>query len=194
MKGFLLDLEFNRTVASELAVKLQGDILLARYAQSASLKIFNFRSADFGAEYNILEILDYFEIAEPFEHNDIEQTRVRSSCSTEICNANQEMTVKTILSVLWLSALALTATAQPGSITHANTNPPPGATPVPAPARPPATRVLRVGDPNAATPAALGRQLAKRNDSGNFSRAVPSKCSASSSSNGPRPQATPPVI
>ena len=74
MKGFLLDLEFNRTVASELAVKLQGDILLARYAQSASLKIFNFRSADFGAEYNILEILDYFEIAEPFEHNDIEQT------------------------------------------------------------------------------------------------------------------------
>ena len=67
----MLDLEFNRTIASELAVKLQGDIVLARYAQAASLKIFNFRSADFGAEYDVLEIFNDFEIAEPFEHDDI---------------------------------------------------------------------------------------------------------------------------
>ena len=69
----MLDLEFNRTVAGELAVKLQRDILLARYAQAASLKIFNFRSADFGAEYDVLEIFNDFEVAEPFEHDDIKQ-------------------------------------------------------------------------------------------------------------------------
>ena len=72
-KRFLLDPEFNRTIAGELAIKLQGNILLARYAQAASLKIFNFRSADFGAEYDVLEIFDDFEIAEPFEHDDIKQ-------------------------------------------------------------------------------------------------------------------------
>ena len=69
----MLDLEFNRTVTGELAVKLQRDVLLARYAQAASLKIFNFRSADFGAEYDVLEIFNDFEVAEPFEHDDIKQ-------------------------------------------------------------------------------------------------------------------------
>ncbi len=68
-KRFLLDLEVNRTVAGQLAIELQGNVLLARYAQAASLEIFNLGDTNLGAEYNILEILDDFEIAEPFEHN-----------------------------------------------------------------------------------------------------------------------------
>jgi hypothetical protein len=50
----LLDQEFNWTFPRQLAIKLQGDILLARYAQPASLKIFNFGSANLRAEYDVL--------------------------------------------------------------------------------------------------------------------------------------------
>ena len=43
------------------------------------LKIFDFRNLNVGAEYNVLEILDDFEIAEPFEDHDIKQTIVDDS-------------------------------------------------------------------------------------------------------------------
>src|SRR5438093_4754516 len=78
-KRFLLDLEFNRTAASQLAIELQGNVLLARYAQAASLEIFDLWSADLGAEYNVLEILNDFEIAQPFEHDHIEQAIIDDS-------------------------------------------------------------------------------------------------------------------
>ncbi len=70
-KRFLLDLEVNRTVAGQLAIELQGNVLLARYAQASRLKIFDFGNTDIRAEYNVLEIFDDFEEAEPFEHDDI---------------------------------------------------------------------------------------------------------------------------
>ena len=68
-----MDAEVNRTIAGQLAIELQGNVLLARDAQAASLEIFDLWSADLGAEYNILEILNDFEISQPFEHDDIEQ-------------------------------------------------------------------------------------------------------------------------
>ena len=38
------------------------------------MKIFNLRSADLGAENNVPEIFDDFQVAEPFEHDHVEQT------------------------------------------------------------------------------------------------------------------------
>ena len=36
-----------------------------------SLKIFNFRNADIGAEYNVMQIFEDLEKSQPFEHNHI---------------------------------------------------------------------------------------------------------------------------
>jgi hypothetical protein len=66
-------LEINWTVARQLAIELQGNVLFARYAQAPRLKIFNFGNANVGAEYNILEIFDDFQVAEPFEQDDVKQ-------------------------------------------------------------------------------------------------------------------------
>src|SRR5207248_7633954 len=71
--------EINRAIAREFAIELKGNVLFARYAQLPRLKIFDFRNLNVGAEYNVLEILDDFEIAEPFEDHDIKQTIVDDS-------------------------------------------------------------------------------------------------------------------
>jgi hypothetical protein len=65
-------LEIDWTVTGQLAIELQGNVLLARYAQAPGLKIFNFGNANVGTEYNVLEILDDFEEAEPLKDNDIQ--------------------------------------------------------------------------------------------------------------------------
>jgi hypothetical protein len=65
-------LEIDWTVAGQLAIELQGNVLLARYAQASRLKIFNFGNANVGTEYNVLEIFNDFEEAEPFKHDDIQ--------------------------------------------------------------------------------------------------------------------------
>src|SRR6266699_1154756 len=70
---FFLDLEINRTVAGQLAVKLQGNVLVARYAQALGLKILNFGNTDLRTEYNVLQVLYDFEEAEAFEYDDIKQ-------------------------------------------------------------------------------------------------------------------------
>src|SRR5438874_9055752 len=73
---FFPDSEINRTVARQLAIDLQGNVLFACDAEVPSLKILDLRNADVGAEYNILQVFDDFEIAEPFKHNDVEQSVV----------------------------------------------------------------------------------------------------------------------
>ena len=75
-KRSLPDSKINRAITGEFAIQLQGDVLFAGYAQLPRLKIFDFRNFNVGAEYNVLQILDDFEIAEPFEDNDIKQTIV----------------------------------------------------------------------------------------------------------------------
>src|SRR5439155_24279562 len=70
---FFLDLEINRTGAGQLAVKLRGNVLVARYAQALGLKIFNFGNTDLRTEYNVLQVLYDFEEAEAFEYDDIKQ-------------------------------------------------------------------------------------------------------------------------
>src|SRR5262249_23320533 len=73
-KRFLVDQEFNWTLAGQFAIELKGNILLARYAQAASLKIFNLGSANLRAEYDVLKILDDLEVTQPFENDDVKQT------------------------------------------------------------------------------------------------------------------------
>jgi hypothetical protein len=67
-KRFFFDLEINRTVAGQFAVQFYRNILLARNAQPLGLKIFNLRDANIRAKHNVLQILDDFEVAEPFEN------------------------------------------------------------------------------------------------------------------------------
>jgi hypothetical protein len=43
------------------------------------LKIFDFRNLNVGAEHNVLEIFDDFEIAEAFEDDDVKQTIINDS-------------------------------------------------------------------------------------------------------------------
>jgi len=74
LKRFFLDLELNRTITRQFAVEFNRNILLARYTQAPSLKIFNFWNMNVRAEYNVLEILNDFEVTEPFEYNHIKQT------------------------------------------------------------------------------------------------------------------------
>src|SRR4029078_6947156 len=69
----------NRAIARQLAIKLHGHVLLARYAQLPRLKIFDFRNLKDGAEHNILDIFDDFEIAEAFEDDDVKQTIINDS-------------------------------------------------------------------------------------------------------------------
>jgi len=90
-----VDLEIDRAGASKFAVKLDWNILLARYTQVASLKIFDFRSTDIGAEYNVLKILDDFEITESLEHDDIKQTIIDAGTSSKW----ERAAVKTAVSV-----------------------------------------------------------------------------------------------
>jgi hypothetical protein len=67
-------LEINGAIACQFAIELKGNILLACNPQLASLKIFDLGGVNVGTEYNILEILDDFEIAEALEHDDIEES------------------------------------------------------------------------------------------------------------------------
>jgi len=69
----LLDQEFNWTGVGQFAIELQGHVLIACYAQAASLEIFDLGNPDLGAEYDILEILDDFQIAEPLEHDHVKE-------------------------------------------------------------------------------------------------------------------------
>jgi hypothetical protein len=94
----VLDSEINRTIAGQLAIELERNVLLARYAQAPRLKVFNFRNSDLGAENDVLEILDDFEIAEPFEHDDIKQAVIhnglleewkRTSIQAPVSNENE---------------------------------------------------------------------------------------------------------
>src|SRR5438046_10524757 len=78
-KRSLPNSEINRAIAREFAIELKGNVLFARYAQLPRLQIFDFRNLNVGAEYNVLEILDDCEIAEPFEDHDIKQTIVHDS-------------------------------------------------------------------------------------------------------------------
>ena len=47
--------------------------------QLPRLKKFDFRNLNVGAEYNVLEISDDFEIAEPFEDDDVKQAIIDDS-------------------------------------------------------------------------------------------------------------------
>ena len=82
-KRSLPNSEINRATAREFAIELKGNVLFARYAQLPRLKIFDFRNVNVGAEYNVLEILDDFEIAEPFEDDDVKQSIVDDSLFKE---------------------------------------------------------------------------------------------------------------
>src|SRR6266480_5166960 len=75
----LPNLKINRAIAREFAIELQGYVLFARYAQLPRLKIFDFRNLNVGTEYNVLEILDDFEIAEPSEDDDVKQAIIQNS-------------------------------------------------------------------------------------------------------------------
>src|SRR4030095_5116313 len=77
-------------IAREFAIELQGNVLFARYAQLPRLKIFDFRNLNVGAEYNVLEISDDFEIAEPFENDDVKQAIINDS----LFKKRQEHSVK----------------------------------------------------------------------------------------------------
>ena len=70
---FFLNSKLNWTVAGQFAVEFDRHILFAGYTQALRLKIFNLGSANVRAEYDILQILDDFQIAEPLEHDHIEQ-------------------------------------------------------------------------------------------------------------------------
>jgi hypothetical protein len=78
-KGSLPNSEINRAIVRKLAIKLQGHVLFARYAQLPRLKIFDFRNLNVGAEHNVLEIFDDFEIAEAFKDDDVKQTIINDS-------------------------------------------------------------------------------------------------------------------
>jgi hypothetical protein len=72
-KRSLPNSKINRAITRELAIQLHGDVLFAGYTQLPRLKIFDFRNLNVGAEYNVLEISDDFEIAEPLEDDDVKQ-------------------------------------------------------------------------------------------------------------------------
>src|ERR1041385_632959 len=71
--------KINRAITRELAIHLQGYVLFAGYSQLPRLKIFDFRNLNVGAEYNVLEISDDFEIAEPCEDDDVKQAVIDDS-------------------------------------------------------------------------------------------------------------------
>jgi len=64
-------LEINRAITGYLTIQLYGNVLLAAYAELASLKIFHFRNADIGAEYNVMQVFNDLEKPETLEHNHI---------------------------------------------------------------------------------------------------------------------------
>src|SRR5215468_3237587 len=70
-KCFFVHLKVNRAITGQFTIELYGNVLLAAYAKLASLKIFNFRNADIGAEYNVMQIFEDLEKSQPFEHNHI---------------------------------------------------------------------------------------------------------------------------
>jgi hypothetical protein len=78
-KRSLPNSKINRAITRELAIQLQGDVLFAGYAQLPCLKIFDFRNLNVGAEYNVLEISHDFQIAEPFEDDDVKQAIIDDS-------------------------------------------------------------------------------------------------------------------
>ena len=78
-KRSLSNSEINRATAREFAIKLQGNVLFARYAQLPRLKIFDLRDFNVGAEHNVLEIFDDFQIAEPFEDDYVKQAIIGDS-------------------------------------------------------------------------------------------------------------------
>src|ERR1700747_2606100 len=75
-EGSFPHLEFNGTISDQLTIEFHRNFPVAGHAQPSGLKVFDLWNTNVGAEYDVLEILDDFQVTELFECDDVKQAVV----------------------------------------------------------------------------------------------------------------------